>query len=579
MHNTGANGIINKTEIYEKVGLYLSNNEMMAKQQVKSSNNYFPNSNKIGLGYNPAYGNPVCYTGSCQMEGFGQPIFELYYHSSSPGACTDKLIPNFVSLDCLPSSASSATTEVISTLKELSDSISNKVEVSVGGSYGAFSFSYTNSKETRYMVDNIVKSNMVSMYTSAEVSYAKLSMFEPLMELSSTFRYVIENLPCCDDTDDDWDTEKYIRDYVLNYYGYTFVSTLLLGGVAQQSIFMKNESYKKLESRGVSTKNAANAAFYVSVGVSVENSESNTQQQELMNEAQQSYSTKLGGDPSVVNIHEWATTVPSNSIIIKFGIREIFDLLNKRRFPNDSQIQNKSKLIEKVLKKYLQQPLYCYNDCTNASHGTCQSSGYFQFGTCVCNKNWTGNDCSIRVSSTKPSLVYGDVLSGTLCGYDRSYIRVNCNGYRPWNECPQGWIPQTWIGADFTVCYKSVTSKNSSSIVGGLCGLYSSGSKQFSQILCNNTLNNACPSLAGYSLAESSLTINGVFEYLTRLCHKSSSAYPDLPGTLCGIQWAQTTDGPACGGYNPGLSQCPPGYILQFWILDTGSRFNLCAKQ
>ncbi|CAF4844032.1 unnamed protein product, partial [Rotaria sp. Silwood2] len=74
-----------------------------------------------------------------------------------------------------------------------------------------------------------------------------------------------------------------------------------------------------------------------------------------------------------------------------------------------------------------------------------------------------------------PPVVYEDVLSGTLCGYDRSYIRVNCANRRPWDGCPQGWIQQTWVGADLTVCFKAVTSKNSSSIVGGLCDLHNSG--------------------------------------------------------------------------------------------------------
>ncbi|CAF2752456.1 unnamed protein product [Rotaria sp. Silwood2] len=320
----------------------------MMKQQDENSNIYLPNSNKIALGFNPLYGSPVCYTGACQMEGFGHPVFKLQYESSASGSCTNKLIPNFVALDCLPSAVTSASTEVISTLKQLSESISNKIEVSVGASYNAFSFSYTNSKETSYMVDNIVKNNLTIMYTSAQVSQVKLSMFEPLMELSDTFRFVIDNLPCCDDADDDWVTEKYVRDYVLNYYGYTFLSTLLLGDIAQQNIFMNRESYRHIESRNISTKNAAKVQFYVSLGVSVENSQSNTQQEEFMKEVQHSYGTKLGGDPSISDINEWIKTVPLNPIIIKFGIREIFDLLTKRRLPNDLQIHNKSKLIEKI---------------------------------------------------------------------------------------------------------------------------------------------------------------------------------------------------------------------------------------
>ncbi|CAF4212033.1 unnamed protein product, partial [Rotaria sordida] len=62
--------------------------------------------------------------------------------------------------------------------------------------------------------------------------------------------------------------------------------------------------------------------------------------------------------------------------------------------------------------------------------------------------------------------------------------------------------------------------------------------------------------------------VNGFLQSSSGFCMKSISSYPDLPGTLCGIQWAQTTDGPACDGYNPGLSQCPSGYAVQSWMLE-----------
>ncbi|CAF1130715.1 unnamed protein product [Rotaria sordida] len=566
-----------KAKVYEKVGHYLRNYQLKTKQADGNSDDYYLNSNKIGLGFNPLYGSPFCYTVACQMEGFGHPVFKLQYESSSAGACTNKLIPKFVSFDCLSSVVTSANTEIINTLDQLHESISNKIEVSVGASYGAFSFSYTNSKEIRYMVDNIVKNEMSLFYTSSHVSAVKLSMFEPFMELSDMFRFVIENLPCCDD---DWQTEKYVRDYIFNYFGYTFVSTLLLGGIAQENIFMKRDSYQHLESQSISTRNAAKIAFYVSMGVSVENSQANSQLQEFMKQVQNSDATQLGGDPSVSDMNKWAKTVPSNSVITKFSIREIFDLLTKYRFPNDSQIQNKSTLIEKLLKKYIQQPLYCYNNCTSTLHGTCESSDYFQFGICKCKNSWTGINCSTYNSSTKPVVVYGSVLSGTLCGFDRAYIRKNCDGYRPWNGCPQGWISRSWVGADFTVCYKAVTSKNSSSIAGTLCGLYNFGGKEFVDILRNYTSDGKCPgySRSGYSPVYSLSYVNGFLQSSNGFCMKSISSYPDLPGTLCGIQWAQTTDGPACDGYNPGLSHCPSGYAVQSWMLEPAKHFHLCAK-
>ncbi|CAF0800498.1 unnamed protein product [Adineta steineri] len=354
----------------------------------------------------------------------------------------------------------------------------------------------------------------------------------------------------------------------------------MLGGISQQNIFMKRNSYQNLESQGVSTKNAAKVAFYVSVGVSVENSQASGTQEMFMNEVHESHGTKLGGDPSITDLYQWVKTVPSNPVIVKFGIRSLFDLLTSQRFPNDVKIHNKSKLIERVLQKYIQQPVYCFNNCTDALHGKCVMSGYFQYGECNCTSGWTGIDCAIPVVTTKPPIVYDDVLSGTLCGYDRSFVRESCNGRRPWNGCPSGWIMQTWTGADLTVCYKASTSKGNSSIPGVLCGLNNSGGKQSAVIRCNSTTSTGCPAFgqSGYVSVSASNSAGGQ-TYYTKFCVKSSLAFPDLPGTLCGIQWASTTEGPACGSYNPGLSQCPYGYELHFWTLETGKRFFLCAKR
>ncbi|CAF1032270.1 unnamed protein product [Didymodactylos carnosus] len=147
--NTASVTINSKAEIYEKVGQYLREQEQLTKQQQQIE---LENSNKIGLGFNPVLGTPVCYTGTCQMEGFGHPVFKLIYESNSHGSCTTKLIPKYVLLDCLPGSATSASSEVIQTLEQLSESISDKIEIGIGASYKAFSFGYKTSKETSYMV-------------------------------------------------------------------------------------------------------------------------------------------------------------------------------------------------------------------------------------------------------------------------------------------------------------------------------------------------------------------------------------------------------------------------------------------
>lgn len=62
---------------------------------------WLPNSNKLALGYNPAHGNPICYSGDCVMDGFGASVFELQYTKQPLGACFTKLIPEHVEVRSL----------------------------------------------------------------------------------------------------------------------------------------------------------------------------------------------------------------------------------------------------------------------------------------------------------------------------------------------------------------------------------------------------------------------------------------------------------------------------------------------
>lgn len=64
---------------------------------------WLQNSNKIGLGYNPIIGSPICFTGDCLIDGFRRPVVQLKFTSSEKGSCTNQIIPDYVNLDCLPS--------------------------------------------------------------------------------------------------------------------------------------------------------------------------------------------------------------------------------------------------------------------------------------------------------------------------------------------------------------------------------------------------------------------------------------------------------------------------------------------
>ena len=362
-----------------------------------NSSNWLANSNKIGMGYNPLYGSPVCYTSSCQMEGFRRSIFKLQYLQPAIGSCTNKLIPEYVQLDCLPSATWNARTETIRTLQQLKESIMNKVGISVGGVIEGVLFSYRTSIETRYMVDNIIQKERTTMQTAADVSHVKLSMFEPQMVLSDDFKFVIDNLPCCS-----YNTavQQYIYEYVFNYFGFTYLSEILLGGIAQETLFMTNDSYERIQSQGYSIENQAQVEFFLTVGASHQYNYDTETHNQFMSQVQEKHTTILGGDASITKIDEWLATVPSNPVITKFSIRNILTLLSQGRFPNDSLIQNKSELIARALNDYLVNPVYCYNNCTN--HGICVPSSYFQFGICNCTEGYSGFDCSIPPSTAPP---------------------------------------------------------------------------------------------------------------------------------------------------------------------------------
>ena len=409
-------------ELYNRVWKYIT---VQPRTSAVIDEETLPNSNKIGRGYNLLTGNPVCYTGTCQMEGFARPIFELIYSKKPQGTCTKLLIPENVDLDCLPSIEIQAGTEMISTLKQLQKSTMSRITISAGAKYLAASFSYTRSTQTSYMIDHLVKSNTEVIYTSAKVSTFRLSMFEPWMNLTSQFRYVIDNIPCCNYTEEE--TQKYIFDFLFNYFGYTFVTDLMLGGIAWQNIYINKSDTKTIEQKGFSISNEAKIEFYASLGIKHQRSVNETRHNEFMHYVKRTYASTLGGDTSIQTFAKWSETVKTNPAITKFGVKLIFDLLTAKRFPNDPNILVKKALIESALDKYINNSVYCYRNCS--AHGQCKPSGYFQFGECHCNDGWLGVDCSIQ----KPRPV---VPSGTLCGYESI---VACDGQYPAKSCSNGW--------------------------------------------------------------------------------------------------------------------------------------------
>lgn len=304
---------------FDDVRAYLRKNPDKSTGRAADTN-WLENSNTIGLGYNPLYGNPVCYTGNCQYDGFRRSIFKLTFVEAAMGSCTSKLIPNNVELHCIPSSDIATTSEMIGTLKQLLESTSNGISFGADGKYQAFSAGYSFSKETRYMVDNIVKQERTSIFTAAKVTFGKLSMFEPLLELSAAFRYVIEHMPCCqyDDT-----LENYVKEFIIDRFGFTFINELMLGGIAQQTLFIANKDVKKMQQNGQDISNSATIGFFVNFNMKVTTSYDKKKQDEFSQSINTSRSTKLGGDPSIQNIDEWIKSVPSNPVIMRISVKGI----------------------------------------------------------------------------------------------------------------------------------------------------------------------------------------------------------------------------------------------------------------
>lgn len=418
-------------EMYQR--MESSPDDLWNLEQSKSVLPTVPNSNKIGLGYNPLYGSPVCYTGTCQTDGYGHRLFNLNYTQQSQGSCTDQLLPAHVLMLCLPSIEVDAGTEIIDTLDQLQKSTMKGFEISASAEYGPVSASYKYSSQTQYMIDNMIKSNQEILYTTVRISTMKLKLFAPFMTLSDEFQHTIENLPCCNAADRD--TERYIFDSIFKYYGFTYIADLTLGGIAQQNIFINKTQSVEIEQKGYDKSHEASAAFYVSFSMKPSQSNNTTNQNEFMKLVKKTSLTKLGGDTSIQTFEEWSKTVPSNPAVIKLGVEYWFDLLDEKRFPNDKNILEKRKLIEQAFNKYVSNPVFCYSNCS--SNGICQPTGYFQFGTCKCNEGWSGPECANKVLKK-------DAHSGTLCGLKQA---IACDDAPSSSSCPSNWknVPEATL--------------------------------------------------------------------------------------------------------------------------------------
>lgn len=524
--------------------------QLVDRQLSMNKLNWVPNSGKIGAGFDTVVGSPICYTGECQMEGFRRSVFKLIMTQQAHGSCTDQLIPQNVELDCLPSMQMTASTESISTLHQLQQNTKKGLEISASVEAYGNALSYRYSNEIRSMIDTIVEKNSTVYFTRATVTWARLSAFVPALELSDAFKFAIENMPCCNDS---IELEQYIREFIIGYFGLTYIKDLLLGGIAQQQILISEENRKKLQSTGFSTKHEASvklAAFVFSASMSLGvNEEVNKAEVENFKKfSQQSSITTLGGAAHIQSIEEWTKTVPSNPTIVKFSIANTLDLLTTKRFPGDPDILKKQRLIKVVHERYMASPVFCYNNCSQ--QGLCIASGYFGFGRCRCNAGRTGTDCSAVVQLPTGVLTGPNSQNRCPVGFTKDTRLLGVYNYpKPYDGDLKDLPGCSLVGENVMIGPK-----------GTLCGFV-----YFDlHILCNgrDPASEPCPS--GFSKLIWSQY--GTFPTTVWACEKDIIDTDDPPGTLCGFHSSITQMSGLsgshilCAGYDPGKKKCPLGY-------------------
>ncbi|CAF1320494.1 unnamed protein product [Rotaria sordida] len=199
-------------------------------------------------------------------------------------------------------------------------------------------------------------------------------------------------MPCCDFNET---VEKYIRKFIIGYFGYTYIKEVQLGSIIQQMIVITQNGFNI--SNQVWMKDVAKELFSIQMKLN----RTQIYDKMLMNISDK-YSTKsnvtiIGGNISIKSFNNWYKSVSDNPIFVKFIV-----------------------LIKLAVDRYLSNPVYCYNQCTDTIHGTCIDSGYFQFGICQCKSTWTGFDCAtpIRSNNTK------NLKTGLNTGF---YLKLNAS--------------------------------------------------------------------------------------------------------------------------------------------------------
>ncbi|UJR18134.1 hypothetical protein I4U23_005034 [Adineta vaga] len=207
-------------------------------------------------------------------------------------------------------------------------------------SVASISANYGQSRQSTFVMNNIYSNESIIYHTYARMSTVKLSLFAPKLELSDNFRYVIENLSVTGTYT--LVVEKYIQDYIFNYFGFTYITELLLdeklefsSGIAQMLTVIEKSSITPMEGEGFSASQMIALSFSGAL-----------------------YQNKQ-------NLNDWFARIENNSVVIKYTTQSIFDLITSERFPNDTNIDTKAQYIMQAFEQYINKTstVYCENKC------------------------------------------------------------------------------------------------------------------------------------------------------------------------------------------------------------------------
>ena len=278
----------------------------------------------------------------------------------------------------------------------------------------------------------------------------------------------------------------------------------------------------------------------------------------------------MGGNPTIQTLISWSKTVASNPVIVHFTVAPLSTLLTTYYFPNDRNIDEKRKLFETVVSRYMRVPLSCASQCS--VYGTCIPTGYFRLGKCQCDGGWFGPDCSISEPFPNGFWVVSS-KSGNRC--PRSFQNKSLYIAAYPGRQPNGYYTRP---IKLEVC-SSTEQQYGVGPEGTLCGL-----KYFDfKVPCHGRIPSIQECPKGYSIylrSESGTTEPNLWS-----CKKESDYIHDAPGTLCGF--SSTVFNPDlkamdCGLFNiANTAHCPPGYkfnarrIPHRW---SGAAMGFCSK-